>query len=92
MPDRDNPTPGTAPVASPRPAPLKSLHDSALELRAAFAGLPPDRQEAAMHELPEIVAGGPFVATGDDVIDDLGEIDFDDPRYLILDSHGGCDA
>lgn len=83
MPDTDNPTSGAAPGASPRHTPVEI---AAHELRQAALEVPPERLAAAVRYLPAILS-----AAGDDVIDDLAEMDFDDPRYLILDPTGGSD-
>lgn len=83
MPDRDNPTSGLAPGASPRLTPAET---AAHELRLAALEVPPERLAVAVRDLPAILS-----AAGDDVIDDLAEMDFDDPRYLILDLMGGSD-
>lgn len=87
MPDAHEPTPGAQTVSTPRSADPKNPEDSAEKrLIADFLALPEDRQQALLALLPR-----PAAATGCDVIDDLAEMDFDDPAYLILDPLGGCD-
>lgn len=91
MPDKNISTSGAAPGASPRIFCAESpLEQVANDLRAAYRRLPDDRQRAARRDLPAIVPG-PHAASGDDLIDDLADMDFDDPMYLILDPQGGSD-
>lgn len=91
MPDRDNPTPGAAPGSRPRFSPSENPQKQASrELREAAESLPADRLKAAV-ELIQQAAGRARAAHGGDVMDDLADLDLDDPMYLIIDEQGGCD-
>lgn len=92
--DSDEPTSGCAPGASPRSARAETPHEMALHaLREAAEKLPADRLEAAVEWVRQTAGMARLVAaSGDELIDDLADIDFDDPAYLILDEQGGgCD-
>lgn len=89
--DNRDSTPACAPGARPQCSrPKHSLDQADRDLRESFLRLPADRQQAAIRDLA-LIAGGPVLATGDDVIDDLADLDLDDSSYLILDPQGGSD-
>lgn len=91
MPDRDNPTPGAAPGSRPRFSPSENPQKQASrELREAAECLPADRLKAAV-EWVQQAAGRARAAHGGEVIDDLADLDLDDPEYLILDEQGADD-
>ena len=89
MPDCVNATPSPEDGSSPR---LFDSEIAAKSLIAAASRVEADRLDQAIRDLPEIVAGGPIAATGDDVIDDLEDFDPEAWEYLILDQMSGGDA
>jgi len=88
VPDCVNATPSPEDGSSPRPL---DSEIAAKSLIAAASRVEADRLDQAIRDLPEILAGGPIAATGDDVIDDLEDFDPFDPMFLVLDPQGGCD-
>jgi hypothetical protein len=91
LPDRDDAIRGAARVSSPRFSPSENPQKQASrELREAAERLPADRLKAAV-EWVEQAAGRARAAHGGEVMDDLADLDLDDPMYLILDEQGGCD-
>lgn len=91
--DSDEPTSGCAPGASPGSARAETPQETALRaLREAAEKLPADRLEAAIEWVRQAAGRArPVAASGDEVIDDLADLDFDDPMYLILDEEGDAD-
>ena len=91
MPDDVKATPGRAPSATPRSdAPFPGQEAARQGLLLAASSLSPDRLAAAL-EVVRQAAGRARAAHGGEVIDDLADLDLDDPMYLILDGQGAND-
>jgi hypothetical protein len=73
MPSKSNHSPGTAPVARAGFQPARNADKSDLH------PLPP------MTEADDLLLAAAS-AVGDDVVDDLADLDFDDPRFLVVDT------
>lgn len=84
MPDRDNPTPGAAPGSRPRFSPSENPQkQAASELREAAESLPADRLKAAVEWVQQAAGRArpiPRAAHGGEVIDDLADLDLDEPQ------------